>query len=181
MKKNHGVSLNNKTSGSVPIPVLILWGLFMHLAGCSFFNSTPIPPLKVPIALHQAGIVLETDVEIEQDDRIYLRLEFLVNDQPMDRDRLLTFLGKGRDRIGTPIPLNVTITKYAVPKDEVLLEKTYTTTAPMIIGRDFFDRTIAELSIPSGRYRIRLKTLEVFPQLSDTPVLFRLGYIRAPK
>jgi len=153
----------------------------MCLTGCSFFNSTPTPPLKIPIALHQAGTVLETDVEIEQDDRIYLRLEFLVNDQPGDRDRLLTFLGKGRDRIGTPIPLKVKIIRYVASEESVFLEKTYTTTAPMIIGEDFFDRTIAELSIPSGRYRVRLETLEAFPQLSDTPVQFRLGYIRAPK
>jgi len=153
----------------------------MCLTGCSFFNSTPTPPLKIPIALHQAGTVLETDVEIEQDDRIYLRLEFLVNDQPGDRDRLLTFLGKGRDRIGTPIPLKVKITRYVSVKDEAFLDKTYITTGRVSSAADFFDRTIAELSIPSGKYRVHLETLEAFSQLSDTTVQFRLGYIRAPK
>ena len=77
-----------------------LWGLFMCLTGCSLWNSTPTPPLIIPFALHQAGTVLETDVEIEQDRRIILDFRFYVNDQPEDRDRLLTFLGKGLTESG---------------------------------------------------------------------------------
>ncbi|MDD5273917.1 MAG: DUF5625 family protein [Methylovulum sp.] len=71
---------------------LIVWGIFISLFGCSYFDSTPTPPIKIPIALHQAGSVVESDIKIEQDDWIKLLLSFFVNDEPGDRDRLLTFI-----------------------------------------------------------------------------------------
>ena len=39
---------------------LTLLSLLMYLGGCSLLNMTPTPPIKIPIALHKAGIVAET-------------------------------------------------------------------------------------------------------------------------
>ncbi len=160
--------------------IFILWGVFMGLTSCSLSNSAPTPPLKIPIALHQAGTVLETEVEIEQDDRVTLQLKFFVNDQAGDRDRLLAFVGSF-GKPGTPIPLKVQLLKRVAPKDEVVLEKTYITSELAGIATDFLDRKIAELSIASGTYLIRLETIEAFPQLSETKVQFAIYYIRPPK
>jgi len=107
------------------------WAFLMCLTGCS--NNI----INKPIALDKAGSVVEAKFEIPQDDRIYLRLEFLVNDQPGDRERLLAFLGK-RSTKGTPTPVKVKITKYTVSNSEVLIENTYLASGASGIGSDFF-------------------------------------------
>lgn len=154
-----------------------LWASLMWLTGCS--NNI----INKPIALHKAGSVVEAKFEIPEKDGIYLRLEFLVNDQPGDRERLLTFLeGKNkRDLTGTPTPVKVKITNYATTKNEVFIEKTYLASGVSGIGSDFFYRRLVDLAIPQGKYIVRLETLEDFPQLSNTPVNFLLGYNLPPK
>lgn len=152
-----------------------LWGLFMCLTGCSLWNSTPTPPLIIPFALHQAGTVLETDVEIEEGHRTVLDFRFYVNDQPGNRDWLLTFLGAFRES-GTPIPLKMQITKHEISKDVVILEKIYTTVGTSSLGQTSFDRQIDKLDLKAGIYRVRLETMEAFPQLSNTAVDFGLYY-----
>ena len=159
--------------------VIFIWliSLLVCLTGCSFLDPRLI---NTPIDLHKAGSVVETDFKIAQDDKISLQLSFLVNDQPGDRDRLLTFLG-GVGQIGTPIPLKVQITKQADLKDTVILEKIYTTTGMTSAGSTELDRLIDELGVQPGLYRIRLETIEAFTQLSDTKVQFRIYYVRAHK
>jgi hypothetical protein len=156
------------------ITIFIL-SLLMYLTGCSSSDSTPTPPLIIPFALHQAGTVLETDVEIEQGHRTVLDFRFYVNNQPGNRDWLLTFLGAFRGS-GTPIPLKVQITKHETSKDVVILEKIYTTVGTSSLGQTNFDRQIDKLDLKSGIYRVRLETIEAFPQLSDTAVDFGLYY-----
>ena len=159
---------------------LLYFTVLMSLANCTLPNSTPTPPISIPIALHKANTVLETEVEIEQNDRIKLLLIFYVNDQPGDRDRLMTLLG-GLGETGIAIPLKVKITKYGAPKEIVILEKTYTTVGIIGYSQTSMDREIDRLNIKSGKYRIRLETTAAFPQLSYTPVRFNLYYVRAPK
>lgn len=155
--------------------VLMLWGLFMYLTGCSSFNNTII---KIPIALHQAGSVTEADFNIAQDDRITLRLRFFVNDQG-HRDRLLVFLDSPeKNRIF--VPLKIQITQHIGSKNVSILERIYSVPGAFGVAENFFDIKIDDLTIKSGKYRIRLETINAFPQLSDTKVEFGVYYIRAP-
>ncbi|EGW22060.1 DUF5625 family protein [Methylobacter tundripaludum] len=155
----------------------MLSGLLMCLTGCTFFDNTII---KMPIALHQAGSVAEADFEIAQDDRVTLQLRFFVNDQPDDRKRLLAFLG-GFGETKTSIPIKVRITKHISPKEDLaILEKTYPATKLAGYGAKELNRLIDDLTIKSGKYRIRLETIEEFPELSNTKVEFGMYYIRPP-
>lgn len=159
---------------------LMVVALFMGLSGCSFINSTPTPPLKMPIALYQAGSVAESDLEIEQDDRINFQLTFFVNDQPGHRDRLRDFWGRPGTN-GVPVPLKIRLIKYAVPKNIVVLDKTYSVSQRSRHAEKYFGKDIASLNIAEGKYRIRVETIEAFRQLADTRVQFAVYYVRAPK
>ncbi len=177
---------NQNSQSLVNKHFLILLSLLMSLTGCSFLNITPTPPIKIPIALHKAGSVAETEVRIAQDDRIALELWFFVNDQPGDRDRLLDFLGR-RAGIGVSVPqavtvpLKIKIIKLSNTEKSVVLDKTYSTTGLSGISQPQLSRLIDELSIKSGTYRIQIETIEDFPELLPTPVQFWIRYIRAPK
>ncbi|MDD5273918.1 MAG: DUF5625 family protein [Methylovulum sp.] len=159
---------------------LIVWGMFISLFGCSYFDSTPTPPIKIPIALHQAGSVAEADIEIEQDDGITFLLVFFINDQPGHRDHLLDFLGRSR-KDGAEVPLKIRVTKYATPKNSVILDRTYLLNQGFGVAAKYFDKTIDSLNISAGKYRIRIETIEAFPQLLDTQVQLAIYYVRAPK
>lgn len=161
----------------------ILWGLLVCLSGCSLLDITPTPPIKIPIDLSKAGSVVETEFRIAQDDRIKLGLYFFINDKPGDRERLLRLVLKsGASEI--LIPLKIKINKHTTAgKDEVLVEQIYLNNSLKAEGftSKYFVRTIDRLNISSGTYRLRLETMESFPQLADTPVEFRIYYVRAPK
>jgi hypothetical protein len=162
-----------------------LWGLFMCLTGCSFVHPNNII-ISEPIALHKAGSVVEANFEIKQNDSVRLHLWFFVNDQPGDRNRLLDFLGRNpMISYSVPksviVPLKVKLIKYIDTKESVILDKTYATSGLAEIGKNQLSRRIDKWSIESGSYRIRLETIEAFPQLANTKVQFNLYYIRAPK
>lgn len=151
----------------------VLSGLLMCLTGCTFFDNTII---NIPIDLHQPGSIEETDFEMAQDDRVTLRLRFFVNDQ-VHRDRLLVFLDSPKkSRIF--VLLKIQITQYVDSKNATILERIYSVPGLFGVAENFFDIKIDDLTIKSGKYRIRLETIKAFPELSDTKVEFGMYYIR---
>ena len=114
-------------------------------------------------------------------------MTFLVNNQPGDRDRLLDFVGRERKIRGVfalqavTVPLRVNIVRYENSKQSVILNKTFETSGKISSGDTELDRLIDNLSIDSGIYRISIKTIKDFPELTDTRVEFRIFYISAPK
>ena len=157
--------------------------IFFLLLGCLPSNNI----LRIPISLHKAGSTIEADFEIEQDDSVSLSLWFFVNKEREDRDHLMDFLGRTPRGINHPItksvviPLKVKIIKYTDTTEIVILNKIYVTSGIHAIAENELERLIDELRIKSGKYRIRLETINEFLQLSHTKIEFELSYIRAPK
>ncbi|WP_150107730.1 DUF5625 family protein [Methylobacter tundripaludum] len=119
------------------------------------------------------------------EQNIGLRPLFLPNNQPGHLDRLLDFLGRSK-KIGVLVPLSISvplklrIIKYTNFKESVILDKVYATNGIVSSGSTELNQLIDDLIIKSEKYRIRLETIEAFPQLSDTKVEFGMYYIRPP-
>lgn len=168
-------NLNQSVYALRVMRISYLWILIMYLTGCS--NKI----VEIPIALHKAGSVAEADFEIAQDDGIELLLFFSVNDQSDNRKHLREFLDN-EPRVGNaegiPVPLKVKLVKYTDTIESVVLDKTYVTTRRVWVGQNLLIRQVDTMPIKSGRYRIRLETIEAFPQLSNTKVQLEIYYFR---
>ena len=153
--------------------------IFFLLLGCLPSNNI----LRIPFSLHKAGSTIEADFEIEQDDSVSLTLWFFVNKEREDRDRLMDFVGDISYPLprGVVVPLKVKLIKYIDITELIILNKIYATSGIHAIAENELERLVDELRIKSGKYRIRLETINEFPQLSHAKVEFELNYIRAPK
>jgi Domain of unknown function (DUF5625) len=153
-----------------------LFLLLMTISSCAVLNSTI--PIEIPIDLSKAGSVAEAEFWMPADDSLKLTLYFFVNDQPGDGKRIVDVLDPN-NKSGIKVPLKIQIKKQITSeKDEIWLEKIYSTTTPGGAGRDYHFEIIDKLLVKSGSYRLRVENIQSIPQFAQNRVEVRAYYLR---
>jgi len=152
----------------------------------NLFDSTPTPPIAVPIDLSKKGSTAEVVIRSDDSDKSRYFSIYFVMDAPgvsgaIDNYLLETFTGHGSGQ-GIKTPVRLTIYRIKKDKEPILfLDKTIEaagrdSTAFEINGQKviYRDRYIYATELPEGKYRIRLKNLQDFPELKEIETYFAI-------
>lgn len=167
------------------IAALLPWS---SASPASWFGSgPPKPPLIVPFAVHKAGTIFTTELEIvdHRSYRFSLRLGFKEHDKA-DRDRVEKLAGKyGRDKNGNllhpgiAIPLKVNISVIDSSGERTIYDQKIVEEEMYGYGADHYSKTIGAVALRPGHYRFTIESMQDIPELTETPVSLGIGW--APK
>ena len=170
----------------IGVIVMALFGFLQAGWFANLFDSTPTPPIAVPIDLSKKGSTAEVVIRSDDSDKSrYFSIYFVVGVSGVI-DKLHehlseTFIGYG-PRQGVITPVRLTIYRIKKDKEPILfLDKTIEAGESHFRGFElngqkviYDDRYIYATELPEGKYRIRLKNLQDFPELKEIETYFAI-------
>lgn len=153
---------------------------FLHAGWLgNLLGFTPTPYYKMPIDLSKAGNVAETDIRIDEKYYTYVELYYDHRKQKISRDRYREINDKyfGRYEPFPIFPIKLTVLKYEKNGTSIVVDKIYHTSS---LGRSYSSRGIDKFKLQEGsKYRIKVETVEDYPELAELNVEVVIGYIKA--
>lgn len=145
----------------------------------NLLGFTPTPYYKMPIDLSKAGNVAETDIRIDEKYSVYVELYYDYRKQKISGDRYGEIIDKyfGRHKLFPIFPIKLTVLKYEKTGTTMVVDKIYYTNS---LGRSYSSRLIDDFKLQEGgKYRIKIETVEDYPELAELSVEVVIGYIKA--
>lgn len=160
--------------------------MFLILNGCAGMNTPKVPVgyVELPFAAHQAGAVVEADIEIEE-DRPYTFALLLWFKNMSDIDYIERFANTGHGGIGIRLALEVV--GLDEPNKTFLYSKNISARESTGAGfpkqnrygaGGYHNRLITYIRLKPGLYKVKIRSLDNVPELAEMPVSFEISYNR---
>jgi len=155
-------------------------GWFDDLFG---FNSTP--PFKVDINMSKAGNIAEKEFKIKKEQYYTMSFTFYTKDK-VEYLKMLDFLAGTRHvgikkRSAIPIPIKITILKTDKKKKYIILKSQYITNNISSWNGKKISRNISNVYLKKGIYKMKVESLEDFPELKNINMSLIVKKIRTKK
>lgn len=160
--------------------------MFLILNGCAGMNTPKVPVgyVELPFAAHQAGAVVETDIEIEE-DRPYTFALLIWFKNMRDEDLIYKFANTAFGGVDINVSVEVTgldknTQSFSYRKNHFAGERTASGFPKQnpYGAEGYRNRLITYIRLKPGLYRVRVKSLDNVPELAEMPVSFRINYNR---
>lgn len=168
----------------VGIPLSFLWAvvLLQCLSACADEGQQPPkPPLDLPIAIHKAGVKVETEMRVVEHRSYIFGLTFKFNkDDEAEYSRVKKLVGDDiQDKAGdpgVPTPLRLRISAIEEAGERVVVDKEINELRLRSWGGDSLKKHIDYIQLSPGLYHLSIETLQDAPQLEDVSVLVSIGF-----
>lgn len=162
---------------------------FLHAGWLGYlFDSTPTPPISIPIDLSKAGSVVETEISIKEKRGYIFALHFSYighkKDGGIDTDKLYKILGNASYdahtgvRIPSGIPIHIKLSIYKLNDNNsrtMIIDDDYITRGYDESSSTYMSRYINIITLAEGKYFIRMQTNENISVLKDRTTLFAVS------
>lgn len=146
-------------------------------------QTYPTPRVTFPFDASREGSVVDKSIRI-LDNRVYhFDLLFEFGDQA-DKERVFKLVGDGSrypdgrwGKPGVAIPIHLTISSIGGDAAGVtVVDKTFHTESKYATGAREFVRTVANLRLAPGLYRVQVRTTQETPDFKGTRTSFEVGF-----
>lgn len=152
------------------------------------FDSTPTPPISIPIDLSKAGSVVEAEISIKEKKGYIFALHFSYighkKDGGIDTDKLHMILGDASYdtntgvKIPSGIPIQIKLSIYKINDNNsqtMIIDDDYITRGYDGSNSTYMSRYINIIPLEKGKYSIRIQTKENILVLQDRKTLFAVS------
>jgi len=162
----------------------------------NLFDSTPTPPITVPIDLSKAGNTAEIKMRVKNEWNYQCCLLFYYTfPEHHEIDNFIeNFVGTTKYRTdsglpiysGTSVPIKLSIYKIDRKKKQLLSLHTYLTIASIASGGNnstgyYLQRLVQTFKFEKGKYILKIENLKGFSRLQDCKVEFSISMARKYK
>ena len=163
--------------------LIALLAFLPELSACVGNSQIPKPPIEFPFAVEKAGSKIETELRITEKNIYSFDLRFMYKeDDQTDRARVRKLTGDdGTDKTGKLIDpgafilLNLKIYRLEAQRESLVIVKESSEQPLYSWGGDSFNKTILDIPLDIGHYRIRIENLKDAPELVGTKINFQIA------
>ena len=166
------------------IRCLAALALLPLLPACAGNSQIPEPPIKFPFAVEKAGGKIETELRITEKNIYAFDLDFMYkeNDQT-DLARVRKLIGMTvTDKTGklidpgVPIFLSLKIYRLEAQGESLVIAKESSEQRSEALGADQVSKTILDIPLDIGHYKICIENLKDVPELTGTKIYFNITF-----
>ena len=163
--------------------LITLLTFLQGLSACVGNSQIPKPPVEFPFAVEKAGSKIETELRITEKNIYAFDLRFMYKeDDQTDRARVRKLTGDDEtDKTGklidsgASILLNLKIYRLEDQRESLVIVKESSEQPLYSWGGDSFNKTILDIPLDIGHYRIRIENLKDTPELAGTKINFQIA------
>lgn len=163
--------------------ILSLLALLFWLPSIVLAQTYPVPRTQFPFDVSRGDSSLDEKIKIEENRVYHFNLQFEFGDAA-DQARVSELVGDGSrypdGRFGRPgiaVPIYLKIAPIVGDLNaQPIFERTIDTEARYAMRADNFQRTIANVRLPPGIYRVQAHTIQEISKFSGTRTQLAIGY-----